>query len=79
LREAVHDVLIQQELVDRLGGEEAFSEALAEKSEEIGVKVSPRYGTWTDAGLEATSGSISEPDEAAEDEPADGSAETPAG
>jgi hypothetical protein len=79
LREAVRDVLIQQELVERLGGEEAFIEALAEKSEEIGVKVSPRYGTWTDAGLEATSGSISEPDEAAEDEPADGSAETPAG
>jgi hypothetical protein len=50
-----------------------------EKSEEIGVKVSPRYGTWTDAGLEATSGSISEPDEAAEDEPTDGSPETPAG
>jgi hypothetical protein len=79
LREAVRDVLIQQELVERLGGEEAFIEALAEKSEEIGVNVSPRYGTWTDAGLEATSGSISEPDEAAEDEPADGSAETPAG
>ena len=79
LREAVRDVLIQQELVERLGGEEAYSEALVEKSEEIGVKVSPRYGTWTDAGLEATSGSISEPDEAAEDEPADGSTETPAG
>ena len=79
LREAVRDVLIQQELVERLGGEEAYSEALVEKSEEIGVKVSPRYGTWTDAGLEATSGSISEPDEAAEDEPTDGSPETPAG
>jgi hypothetical protein len=79
LREAVRDVLIQQELVERLGGEEAYNEALVEKAEEIGVKVSPRYGTWTDAGLEATSGSISEPDEGAEDEPADGPTETPAG
>ncbi len=79
LREAVRDVLIQQELVDELGDEEAYTEALAEKSEEIGVKVSPRYGTWNDGSLEATSGSISEPDEAAEDEPADGSTETPAG
>jgi hypothetical protein len=79
LREAVRDVLIQQELVERLGGEQAYNEALVEKSEEIGVKVSPRYGTWTEAGLEATSGSISEPDEAAVDEPADGSTETPGG
>jgi SurA N-terminal domain len=71
LRGVVRSQLIADELTERMGGERQLAEALAEKAEEIGVTVSPRYGYWNGLVLQPTSGSISEPES--------GPAETPAG
>ena len=71
LRPFVRDQLIATELIDELGGQEELIQVLTEKADEIGVTVSPRYGTWNGVVLEQSSGSISEPES--------GSAETPAG
>jgi hypothetical protein len=71
LRDVVRDQLIADEMISRLGGQEQLIEALTDKAEEIGVTVSPRYGTWQGVMLEQSSGSISEP--------ASASTETPAG
>ncbi|HJU98644.1 MAG TPA: SurA N-terminal domain-containing protein [Jiangellaceae bacterium] len=61
LRDFVRDQLVAQSLIDRFGGQEQLIEALTEKADEIGVEVSPRYGTWSGIFLEPASGSISEP------------------
>jgi SurA N-terminal domain len=71
LRPFVRDQLIATELIDRLGGQAELVQVLTEKADEIGVTVSPRYGTWNGVVLEQSSGSISEP--------GSGSAETPVG
>ena len=49
-------------LIERFGGQEQLIEALTDKVDEIGVTVSPLYGTWEGVVLEQTSGSISEPE-----------------
>lgn len=56
LREAVREVIVLQ----RVGGQEAYVQALIEASEEVGVEVNPRYGSWAGAGIEDVSGSVSE-------------------
>ncbi|MGH8825598.1 MAG: SurA N-terminal domain-containing protein [Jiangellaceae bacterium] len=61
LREFIRDQLVASALIDRFGGQEQFIEALTAKADEIGVEVSPRYGTWSGIALEPSSGSISEP------------------
>jgi SurA N-terminal domain len=71
LRPFVRDQLIATELIEQLGGQEQLIQVLTEKADEIGVTVSPRYGTWNGVVLEESSGSISEPES--------GSAETPTG
>ena len=71
LRPFVRDQLTATKLIDELGGQEELVQVLTEKADEIGVTVSPRYGTWNGVVLEQSSGSISEPES--------GSAETPAG
>ena len=71
LRPFVRDQLIATKLIEELGGQEVLIQAITEKADEIGVTVSPRYGTWNGVVLEQSSGSISEPES--------GSAETPAG
>jgi len=75
-REAVRDQITADELSERLGGQEAFVQALGDTADEIGVEVSPRYGSWSGVNLEPASGSISEPGEGSGDE---APAETPAG
>lgn len=55
LREAVREVIVLQ----RVGGQEAYVQALIEASEEVGVEVNPRYGSWAGAGIEDVSGSVS--------------------
>jgi SurA N-terminal domain len=70
LRAFVKDQLIATELIDRLGGQEQLIEALTEKADEIGVTVSPRYGTWEGVVLEQSSGSISEPESVPTETPA---------
>lgn len=57
LREAVREVLV----LERVGGQEAYLQALFEASEQVGVEVNPRYGTWAGAGIEDVSGSVSVP------------------
>jgi hypothetical protein len=71
LRPFVRDQLIATKLIEEFGGQEELIQAITEKADEIGVTVSPRYGTWNGVVLEQSSGSISEPES--------GSAETPAG
>ena len=71
LRPFVRDQLIATKLIEELGGQEVLIQTITEKADEIGVTVSPRYGTWNGVVLEQSSGSISEPES--------GSAETPAG
>jgi parvulin-like peptidyl-prolyl isomerase len=70
LRPFVRDQLTATKLIDELGGQEELVQVLTEKAGEIGVTVSPRYGTWNGVVLEQSSGSISEPES--------GSVETPA-
>lgn len=69
LREAVREVLV----LGRIGGQQPYLEAMAAASEEVGVEVNPRYGSWTGAGIEEVSGSVSLPvsegAEAAEPQP----------
>ena len=55
LREAVREVLV----LEQIGGQQAYFEAMAAASQEVGVEVNPRYGRWTGAGIEEVSGSIS--------------------
>ncbi len=58
LRYAVREAL----LIEKVGGNDAYVELLAEASEKDGVEVSPRYGTWTGTMLDTeVSGSISVP------------------
>jgi hypothetical protein len=70
LRDFVRDQLTADELIERLGGQEQLIDALIEKVDEIGVTVSPRYGTWDGVTLEESSGSISEPESAPTETPA---------
>jgi len=62
LEEYVRDQLAADQLIQRLGGQEALIAALTDKADEIGVTVNPRYGTWNGIALEQSSGSISEPE-----------------
>jgi SurA-like N-terminal domain len=64
MRSFVRDQLTADELIEQLGGQEQLINALTEKADEIGVTVSPRYGTWEGVTLEQSSGSISEPEPA---------------
>lgn len=57
LREVVRVVLTLEEM----GGQEAYFQAMSAVSEEVGVEVNPRYGSWTGVNIEQTSGSISIP------------------
>jgi hypothetical protein len=70
LRDAVRDQLMAAELTERLGGQEQLVEVLTAKADEIGVTVSPRYGTWNGIVLEQSSGSISEPETVPTETPA---------
>jgi hypothetical protein len=70
LRDFVRDQLTADQLIERLGGQEQLIDALTEKVDEIGVTVSPRYGTWDGVMLEESSGSISEPESAPTETPA---------
>lgn len=56
LRDAVREVLVLQQV-----GQQAYLGALVDVSEQVGVEVNPRYGTWTGAGIEDVSGSVSVP------------------
>lgn len=78
LRDAVHDQLIAEALIEEFGDQESFIGALTDTADELGVEVSPRYGSWDGIALDGSaSGSISVP---ADGEPADGgSDQTPAG
>jgi hypothetical protein len=61
VRPAVRDELVRQELQGTLGSDEAIFAELDAITEEIGVEVNPRYGSWEAASLQRTTGSISEP------------------
>ncbi|HSK54222.1 MAG TPA: SurA N-terminal domain-containing protein [Jiangellales bacterium] len=61
VRPAVRDELVRQELLRSLGSDEAIFAELDAITEEIGVEVNPRYGSWEAASLQRTTGSISEP------------------
>ncbi|MBD0293032.1 MAG: SurA N-terminal domain-containing protein [Jiangellaceae bacterium] len=61
MRRAVRDQLIAEKLIDELGGNQQLVQLLTEKSEELGVTVSPRYGSWDGIMLDVSSGSISTP------------------
>ncbi|MGH9249543.1 MAG: SurA N-terminal domain-containing protein [Acidimicrobiales bacterium] len=77
LREFVRDQLVATALIDTFGGQEQLIEALTAEANELGVEVSPRFGTWSGIALEPSSGSISEP---ADGGPVPGEpGETPAG
>lgn len=58
LRDIVYDQLVSQ----RLGGAEQAQQALDAAAKELGVWVSPRYGTWSNGTLQAGSGSLSQPE-----------------
>ncbi|HEX2363230.1 MAG TPA: SurA N-terminal domain-containing protein [Jiangellaceae bacterium] len=70
LRDAVRDQLMAAAMTERLGGQEQLVEVLTAKADEIGVTVSPRYGTWNGIVLEQSSGSISEPETVPTETPA---------
>jgi SurA N-terminal domain len=70
LRTSVRDQLVATELIDRVGGEQELIDLLNQKSDEIGVEVNPRYGTWDGFVLEQSSGSISTPESAPTETPA---------
>jgi SurA N-terminal domain len=70
LRTSVRDQLVATELIEQLGGEQELIERLTEKADELGVAVSPRYGTWDGIVLEQSSGSISTPESAPAQTPA---------
>jgi SurA N-terminal domain len=62
LRLAARDQLLATKLAQKLGGQQQLADAVEARSEELGVTVNRRYGTWTGIDLEATAGSIaSEP------------------
>jgi hypothetical protein len=66
LRDAVREVLVLQQV-----GQEAYLGALVDVSEQVGVEVNPRYGTWTGAGIEDVSGSVSVPVGVTSEQPLD--------
>jgi peptidyl-prolyl cis-trans isomerase SurA len=69
-RTAVYDEMVVQELMGAVGGEQAFVESFNETVDDLGVEISPRYGTWGDQlQIVPASGSISEP---ADGDPAEG-------
>ena len=70
LRTSVRDQLVATELIEQVGGEQELVELLNQKSDEIGVEVNPRYGTWDGFVLEQSSGSISTPESAPTEPPA---------
>jgi SurA N-terminal domain len=70
LEDFVRDQLIAGKLIDQFGGQEELIQRLIDKADEIGVTVSPRYGTWDGVVLEQSSGSISEPESASDETPA---------
>ena len=70
LRDFVRDQLTADQLIQRFGGQEQLLEALTDKADELGVTVSPRYGTWEGVVLEQSSGSISEPESVPTEPPA---------
>jgi hypothetical protein len=70
LRTSVRDQLVATELIGQLGGEQELIERLTAKADELGVEVSPRYGTWDGIVLEQSSGSISTPESAPIETPA---------
>jgi hypothetical protein len=65
VRAAVRIQLINDQLVEAANGEAEAQQAVASAIEQLDVEVNPRYGTWTEAGLSAESGSVSRPFEAA--------------
>jgi hypothetical protein len=66
LRDAVREVLVLQQV-----GQQAYLGALVDVSEQVGVEVNPRYGTWTGAGIEDVSGSVSVPVGVTSEQPLD--------
>jgi hypothetical protein len=61
--EAVFDALAGQKLVAKLGDEAAVNDAVGEAATAADIWVNPRYGTWQAGGVQAVSGSISQPAE----------------
>jgi SurA N-terminal domain len=61
VRPAVRDELVRQQLLATLGSDEAIFVELDAITQEVGVEVNPRYGSWDQASLQRTTGSISEP------------------
>jgi SurA N-terminal domain len=62
LRLAARNQLLATKLAQKLGGEEQLSAAVEERSQELGVTVNRRYGTWNGLSIDAGTGSIaSEP------------------
>ena len=57
---SAYDELVRQALTEKLGDDAAVADAVKEMGEELGVTVSPRYGTWDGLQIQAESGSISE-------------------
>jgi hypothetical protein len=66
LRDAVREVLVLQQV-----GQQAYLGALVDVSEQVCVEVNPRYGTWTGAGIEDVSGSVSVPVGVTSEQPLD--------
>lgn len=62
LRLAARNQLLATKLAQKLGGEEQLGAAVEERSQELGVTVNRRYGTWNGLSIDAGTGSIaSEP------------------
>jgi hypothetical protein len=57
LRDAVRQVLT----IEAIGGNEVYGQAFTEAAEQLGVEISPRYGSWDGQRVVAESGSISVP------------------
>jgi SurA N-terminal domain len=58
LRLAARDQLLATKLAQKLGGQQQLADAVETRSEELGVTVNRRYGTWTGIDLEPGTGSI---------------------
>lgn len=63
LRDEVRTALISERLVEAAGDEQAAQQAVQSAVAESDVEINPRYGTWTEQGLVAESGSVSVPAE----------------
>jgi hypothetical protein len=58
LRIAARDQLLAGKLAEQLGGQEQLRDAVEARSEELGVTVNRRYGTWNGVGLDGGTGAI---------------------